>query len=217
MRTEYESEPIPGLPGLLPKGETIIWQGSPNWRVLARTAFHTRLITGYFAALTAFALANAVWHGVTGLADLSGVAITVAGAVIGVGLLHLLAWATARATIYTLTDRRIVLRIGIALPKCINLPLNIIGNVDLRERMEGTGDLAIKLTSQQRLGYVALWPHARPWHVSEPQPMLRAVPDIQAVATMLARACLTIQTDGRVVPIEAASRMSAVTEQAEAA
>lgn len=217
MRTEYESEPIPGLPGLLPKGETIIWQGSPNWRVLARTAFHTRLITGYFAALTAFALANAVWHGVTGLADLSGVAITVAGAVIGIGLLHLLAWATARATIYTLTDRRIVLRIGIALPKCINLPLNIIGNVDLRERMEGTGDLAIKLTSQQRLGYVALWPHARPWHVSEPQPMLRAVPDIQAVATMLARACLTIQTDGRVVPIEAASRMSAVTEQAEAA
>lgn len=217
MRTEYESEPIPGLPGLLPKGETIIWQGSPNWRVLARTAFHTRLITGYFAALTAFALANAVWHGVTGLADLSGVAITVAGAVIGVGLLHLLAWATARATIYTLTDRRIVLRIGIALPKCINLPLNIIGNVDLRERMEGTGDLAIKLTSQQRLGYVALWPHARPWHVSEPQPMLRAVPDIQAVATMLARACLTIQTDGRVVPIEAASRMSAVSEQAEAA
>lgn len=217
MRTEYESEPIPGLPGLLPKGETIIWQGSPNWRVLARTAFHTRLITGYFAALTAFALANAVWHGVTGLADLSGVAITVAGAVIGIGLLHLLAWATARATIYTLTDRRIVLRIGIALPKCINLPLNIIGNVDLRERMEGTGDLAIKLTSQQRLGYVALWPHARPWHVSEPQPMLRAVPDIQAVATMLARACLTIQTDGRVVPIEAASRMSAVSEQAEAA
>ena len=217
MRTEYESEPIPGLPGLLPKGENIIWQGSPNWRVLARTAFHTRLITGYFAALTAFALANAVWHGVTGLADLSGVAITVAGAVIGIGLLHLLAWATARATIYTLTDRRIVLRIGIALPKCINLPLNIIGNVDLRERMEGTGDLAIKLTSQQRLGYVALWPHARPWHVSEPQPMLRAVPDIQAVATMLARACLTIQTDGRVVPIEAASRMSAVSEQAEAA
>lgn len=217
MRTEYESEPIPGLPGLLPKGETIIWQGSPNWRVLARTAFHTRLVTGYFAALTAFAVGNAAWHGVTGLADLSGVAITLAGAVVGVGLLHLLAWGTARATIYTLTDRRIVLRIGIALPKCINLPLNIIGNVDLRARMEGTGDLAIKLTSQQRLGYVALWPHARPWHVSEPQPMLRAVPDIQAVATMLARACLSIQTDGRVVPIEAATRMNPVTEQAEAA
>ncbi|PTS90066.1 photosynthetic complex assembly protein, partial [Sphingomonas sp. HMWF008] len=92
-----------------------------------------------------------------------------------------------------------------------------IGNVDLRPRLNGTADLAIKLTSQQRLGYLALWPHARPWHVSEPQPMLRAVPDSEKVATMLARACLSIQTDGRVVPIETATRMSAVTEQAEAA
>ena len=217
MRTEYESEPIPGLPGLLPKGENILWQGSPDWRVLARTAFHTRLIAGYFIGLTAFAIGNAVWHGVTGLADLSGVAITLGGGVIGVALLHLLAWATARSTIYTLTDRRIVLRIGIALPKCINLPLGIIGNMDLRPRLAGTADLAIKLTSQQRLGYVALWPHARPWHYSEPQPMLRAVPDGQAIATLLARTCMAIQTDGRVVPIESATRINAVTEQAEAA
>jgi len=217
MMTEYESEPVPGLPGLLPKGENIIWQGSPNWRVLARTAFHTRPVIGYFAALTVFAAGNALWHGVTGVADLAGVAITVAGGVIGVALLHLLAWATARSTIYTLTDRRIVLRIGIALPKCINLPLAIIGNVDLRQRMAGTGDLAIKLTSEQRLGYVALWPHSRPWQYSEPQPMLRAVPDIAAVATLLARACLSIQTHGRVVPIEAATRLGGMTEQAVAA
>ncbi|MBY0520752.1 MAG: PH domain-containing protein, partial [Sphingomonas sp.] len=60
MMTEYETEPVPGLPGLLPKGETIIWQGSPNWRVLARTAFHTGAVTAYFIALTAFATAAAV-------------------------------------------------------------------------------------------------------------------------------------------------------------
>ncbi|OYY89571.1 MAG: photosynthetic complex assembly protein [Sphingomonas sp. 28-66-16] len=215
--TEYESEPVPGLPGRLPKGETIIWQGSPNWRVLARTAFHTRVVAAYFAALTVFAAGNAAWHGVSGAADLSGVAITLAAGVIGVALLHLLAWATARSTIYTLTDRRIVLRIGIALPKCINLPLGIIGNVDLRQRMAGTGDLAIKLNSEQRLGYVALWPHARPWHYSEPQPMMRAVPDISTVATLLARACMSIQTNGRVVPIETATRLGAVAEQAVAA
>ena len=49
--TEYENEPIPGLPGRLPPGERILWQGSPEWRALARTAFHTRLVAGYFAAL----------------------------------------------------------------------------------------------------------------------------------------------------------------------
>ncbi len=217
MMTEYENEPVPGLPGLLPKGETIIWQGAPNWRVLARTAFHTRTVAVYFAGLTVFALGAAVWRGIQAPSDLAGVGITVGGAVVGVALLHLLAWAVARTTIYTLTDRRIVLRFGVALPKCINLPLNIIGNVDLRHRPEGTGDLAMKLTSEQRLGYAALWPHARAWHYSNPQPMMRAVPDVDAVATLLARACLSIQTNGRVVPIEAATRLNQAQEQAAAA
>lgn len=217
MITEYESEPVPGLPGLLPKGETIIWQGSPDWRVLARTAFHTGTVAAYFAALTAFAGAAAVWQGVRAPADLAGVGLTVGGAAIGVGLLHLLAWAVARTTIYTLTDRRIVLRFGVAMPKCINLPLGIIGNVDLCKRAHGTGDLALKLTSAQRLGYAALWPHARAWHYSNPQPMMRAVPDIDRVATLMARACMSIQTGGRVVPIESATRMAQPQDQAVAA
>ena len=40
--TEYEAEPIRGLPGLLPKGEHIVWQGAPQWQALSRRAFHTR-------------------------------------------------------------------------------------------------------------------------------------------------------------------------------
>lgn len=217
MMTEYENEPVPGLPGLLPKGETIIWQGSPNWRVLARTAFHTGAVTAYFVALTAFATAAAVWQGVRTVTDLAGVGLTIGGAVVGVALLHLLAWAVARSTIYTLTDRRIVLRFGVALPKCINLPLGIIANVDLRQRTHGTGDLAMKLNSEQRLGYAALWPHARAWHYTNPQPMMRAVPEIDRVATLMARACMSIQTGGRVVPIETATRMAQVEDQAVAA
>jgi len=39
------------------------------------------------------------------------------------------------------------------------------------------------------LGYMLLWPHARPWRFARPQPMLRSVPDAQAVAAMLAEAC----------------------------
>lgn len=217
MMTEYETEPVPGLPGLLPKGQTIIWQGSPNWRVLARTAFHTGAVTAYFIALTAFATAAAVWQGVRSVTDLAGVGLTIGGAVVGVALLHLLAWAVARSTIYTLTDRRIVLRFGVALPKCINLPLGIIANVDLRQRTHGTGDLALKLNGEQRLGYAALWPHARAWHYTNPQPMMRAVPEIDRVATLMARACMSIQTGGRVVPIETATRMAQVEDQAVAA
>lgn len=154
--TEYEGEPIPGLPGLLPPGERILWQGSPEWRALARTAFHTRLIAGYFAALSALALAFS--SAGTGY---SGVVMTATLGAVGVGLLHLLAYAAARTKIYTLTDRRIVLRIGVAVPKCVNLPLPSIASVDLATRADGTGDLPLTLIGAPKLAYHALWPHAR--------------------------------------------------------
>ena len=100
----------------------------------------------------------------------------------------MLAWLSARSTIYTITNKRLVMRIGIALPKCINLPLSMIGSADLRTYDDGTGDMPIALTGSQRLGYAQLWPHARPWRVAVAQPMLRAVPKAAEVADLMARA-----------------------------
>jgi len=202
--TEYDCEPIPGLPGVPPAGEHILWQGSPDWRVLARTAFHTRLVAIYFAVLAAWALISAIAAGIRGPADLIGIAMTALAGVAAVALLHLLAWGSARTTIYTLTNRRVVLRIGMALPKCINLPLTLIGSVDLAARPDGTGDIPLTLTGQQRLGYAALWPHARPWKLATPQPMLRAVPGATDIAALIARSCLAMQPGGRAVPASAA-------------
>ena len=190
MITEYENEPIPGLPGLLPKGENILWQGSPEWRPLANTAFHTRLISGYFVLLVAIAAITAFVQGAQSLGDFRGTAITAILGVVGVGLLNLIAWGTARSTIYTVTDRRIVMRLGIALPKCINLPLGLIESVDLLQRADGTGDLPLLVTGGQRIGYAGLWPHARPWHFQMPQPMMRSIAKADVVAALVARTCL---------------------------
>ena len=187
--TEYDDEPTPGLPGRLPPGERILWQGGPDRLVLARTAFHTRLIGGYFALLAGWAVAAALVHGVASVSDLTGAAATVLVGVVGVALLHLLAWGVARSTIYTLTDRRLVMRIGVAVPKCINLPLGMIGAVDLTTRPDGTGDLPLRLLGAPKLGYLALWPHARAWRIVRPQPMLRAVPEAERLAVLIARAC----------------------------
>lgn len=199
---EHDHEPIPGLPGVPPAGERILWQGSPDWRVLARTAFHTRAIAGYFAVLAVIALAGAAARGIHGSADLTGTAMTVATGIAGVALLHLLAWWSARTTIYTLTNRRVVLRIGMALPKCINLPIGLIGSVDLTTRADGSGDLPIAITGERRLGYVALWPHARPWKVATPQPMLRGIRRAPEVAALIARACVAAQPGARQAPVE---------------
>ena len=193
--TEYDHEPTPGLPGRLPGGERILWQGSPDRRTLTRTAFHALTVAGYFAVLTAIAAALA------GSGGYSGVVMTATLGVVAVALLHLLAWGSARTTIYTLTDRRIVMRVGIAVPKCVNLPLATIASVDLAARADGTGDVALTLLGTPRIGYAALWPHARPFTIARPKPMLRAVPDAERVAALVARYCLAACPDGRPAPV----------------
>ncbi|TXC71170.1 PH domain-containing protein [Sphingomonas ginsenosidivorax] len=203
--TEHDDEPIPGLPGLLPPGERILWQGAPDHRVLARTAFHTRLVGGYFAVLGAWAFVGAAVEGIDGPDDLVGTAMTIIAGIVGVGLLHLLAWGSARTTLYTLTNRRVVLRIGMALPKCINLPLPLIGAVDLATHADGSGDVPLTITGRQKLGFLALWPHVRPWKIVTPQPMLRALPDAPTVAASIARQCLEVSPGGRITAPQGAT------------
>ena len=196
MITEYDDEPIRGLPGELPEGETLIWQGSPEWRLLARSALFTRIVGLYFAVLVVLAIVNGSTTGV--------IATLIAGAV-GIGLLMLYAWAVARTTVYTLTSRRVVLRIGVALNMCINLPLTKIGGANLRPLGPVEGDLALQLIGPHKLGYLVLWPHARPWKIGNPQPMLRALPDAAVVGERLARAVANFAPVER-APEQAASQ-----------
>lgn len=178
--TEHDFEPIRGLPGALPPGETILWQGAPEWRSFAVSALKTRWIGLYFVALFALSAAGG---------SLFGMVATAIGATVSLGLLALFAVLVARTTVYTITNRRIVLRIGVALTTCINLPLKLIGSADLRQLDKVHGDIALTLVGRHRLGYAILWPHARPFRFAAPQPMLRALPDPQAVAAILTRAC----------------------------
>lgn len=180
---EYDFEPVRGLPEDLPDDERIVWQGSPDWRVFARSALYTRWVTGYFVALALFALASG---------GLGGAIATGLAGVAALGLLALFAVLVAKTTVYTITNKRIVLRIGIALNKCINLPLKVIGSADLRAHGGGFGDISVTLTAAHRLGYAVLWPHVRPFHFREPQPMLRALPEAENVARILAETCAAI-------------------------
>lgn len=177
---EYDFEPVRGLPGTLPQGEWIVWQAVPDWPAFRRSALHARWLALYFAVLVIAALAsgNAI-----GAAAIAG-----AGAILQ-GLITLFAWAVARTTVYTLTNRRVVLRIGVALNTCVNLPLAQIAAADLRQQGGGMGDIALTLTAPHKLGYAMLWPHARPWRLAHPQPMLRALPGAPRLAQELARAC----------------------------
>jgi hypothetical protein len=187
----------------------MLWQGSPEWKRLALTAFHVRAVGVYFALLAAWGLLSG--------GSLAGVVATGAAGVAAVGLLCLLAWLSARSAVYTITDRRIVLRVGVALPTCFNIPLKIVGTAALRRHPDGSADIPLQLNGPDRLGWLMLWPHARPWRLSTPEPMLRAVPDGEAVAALLARALADAVPEGRRVGMVAPAPARAPAGEVQAA
>ncbi len=185
---EYEHEPLRGLPEALPEGERLLWQGSPCWRGLARRAFHTRKVALYFALLLAWRVAYLVSEGQTAREAIASSTGLAALAVVAVGLLVLLAWLSSRATVYTITDRRVVMRFGVAFVLAVNLPFRAVQSAALKPHRDDTGDIALVVSGADHLGFLMLWPHARPWRFgSRVQPMLRAVPEARSVADLLAR------------------------------
>ena len=180
---EHDIEPIRGLPGDLPPGEQILWQGAPDARIFARSALGAQWIGGYFVLLVGWALVSG-----TPL----GALLTAGFGVLAMGLIYGFALLVARTTVYTITNRRVVLRIGAALSKCINLPLVKLGGADMRNLGAGFGDIALSLEGPSMLGYAMLWPHARPFRLAKPQPMLRALPNAAEAAGILAKATAAV-------------------------
>ncbi|MEM6742310.1 MAG: photosynthetic complex putative assembly protein PuhB [Pseudomonadota bacterium] len=185
---EFDAEPVRGLPEAPPAGERILWQGSPDWRSLARRCFRTRWAAGVFLTLGGWQALRMWAEGAPG-AEIVAVAAWFAGlAAIAVAVLSGFAWLTARAAVYNVTDRRVAMRIGTALTVTLNLPYRWVDGADLRLHADGTGDVPLTLGGSGGLGYLVLWPHCRPWRMARPQPMLRCVPDAGPVATILADA-----------------------------
>ena len=185
---EHEFEAAHGLPEVLPAGERMLWQGSPSWRGLAADALHWRKVALYFVLLLGWQVASVAADGGgaggAALAALRGLPL----ALLALGLLGLLAWLMARTAVYTITDRRVVMRIGIVLSVSFNLPLTQIVSAEMRPRADGSGDIALTLAAGQRIAWLHLWPHVRPWRLSPTQPMLRALPEVERIGRLLADA-----------------------------
>lgn len=183
---DFAVEPVRGLPAPLPAEERILWQGAPDWRRLAAQVFHTRMILIYFGAIIAWRVVATLQDGGSwSTALLSSGPLFVLGA-LALGILGFIAWLIQRTTVYTLTNRRIVLRFGLALPKTINIPLTLIDAADLKVGRDGVGNIPLLIKKTTGIPYLMLWPHVRPWKMAHAQPMLRAVPNAKAVAEQLA-------------------------------
>ncbi len=176
----------PAAVALLP-GEQMVWQGGPTMVALLLRLYHIRIVAAYGVLLT---LADIVAAKLKGEEMWPALAAAIPGTLTTLGALAIfaaLAWCSARTTRYTLTDRRLVMQCGVALPKTIGIPLSQIAAVAVRVRGDGTGDVTLQPKPGAKLVFLKLWPFARPWHIRKPEPMLRDVPAAGYVGTVLSR------------------------------
>lgn len=180
--------PLKGMPEVLPEGEVLVWQGRPAWWSLARRALHIRKVAAYFAILVIWRVAAGMSDGFSLSGSSKNTLMLMGLSVVAICIVALLAFAFSRTTVYSITNRRVVMHIGIALPVALNLPFATIGAASARIHSDGTADIPLTIVGDGRIAYLHLWPHARPWLLKHPEPMLRCVADGEKVAAILSRA-----------------------------
>ena len=170
---EHEFEAQPGLPEKLPKGEHILWQGAPHWWALGVHAFHLQSLGIYFALM--LALQASILSGQSEDWSLRPLLITGTLIALTLGALAAWAWMSASTSLYTITNKRVVMRVGVVFSFTFNLPLHQIESAQELHRKDASSDISLTLKKSDRISWLHLWPHARPWVLHHPEPTLRCI------------------------------------------
>lgn len=198
---DFAVEPIEGLPELLPEGEVILWQGRPNWLRLAVESLNLWWVIGYFGLLAAWRFLTVIDYMPLVTAFSASIPFLFVAAFVGL-LLCGVGYIQAKATVYTITNRRVAMRIGAALTVTLNLPFTKIDNAAVAIKRGGFGNIAFETSGDTKFSYFVLWPHARSWYFGKPQPTLKCIPDIEKVASILGEAAKSriIEKDNHTQP-----------------
>ncbi len=190
---EHDYEPVPGLPARLPAGERILWQGAPCASIVSRRLLRSHWIAGYFLVLIGWNVAAGLYDGrETGLILFSSGALTIM-ATIAIVLLELFAWGVHKTTLYTITNRRVVMRIGVALSATFNLPFTKVLSADIRKDKTGRGDIALTMAPGSKLSFMVFWPHVRGYRRGALIPQMIALDAVDVPAGILASALAEFQ------------------------
>lgn len=178
---------IPGIDEPLPPGEELLWTGTPTVSGQLRQGLFLRFAAVWLVvaallptfrgtAVEGSTAAHLGWVGVVGLVVLA----------LAAGW----AWLVRRTTVYAVTDRRVVMKIGVALPSILNIPLEQLSGAACRGYGDGSGEITLPLADRSELGWALLWPHVRPWRVARAEPALRWIEDVDEVASLLTAAAV---------------------------
>jgi hypothetical protein len=185
VSADVAGDRIRGIDEPLPAGERLLWQGAPDWRALAVRRFHVRAVLVYFVLLMLWRVLTVPTGASAAAWILSGLAVLAALASLAGGAICLFSWLVQRTTVYAVTNRRVVMRTGVALPSVLNLPLRVVEAAAVAPQPDGTGTVALQLQRDEHVAWLLIWPHARPWRLRHPEPALVCVPDVARVAEHL--------------------------------
>jgi Bacterial PH domain len=188
MNEDFAYEPIRGLPGYLPEGERVLWQGAPGWRQLALTTLWVKPILIWFGLLVAVRVGLQLADGASLTALIGTIAWAGLCAAASTGLFIWYARGVEKTTVYTITNKRIVFRVGVAIDKTINLPFSKIVAAGQHANKDGTGDIGLTLSDDSKIGFLILWPHVRSAGGGRVEAVLKALPDVSTVSALLGEA-----------------------------
>lgn len=183
---EHDIEPVPGLPGRLPDGEYIVWQGQPELKTVMTRLLRARWIAIYFAIAALWSVAVGINNSEGAWALFGRVTFIAVAAAILFGLMFLYARAIAKTSLYTLTNQRVVMRVGIAISASFNLPFKQIAGADFRVGNDGSGDVALTLKAGHGLSGSVFFPHQRGGLWRKLSPQMICLIDAKSVAEKLA-------------------------------
>ncbi|WP_431272523.1 photosynthetic complex putative assembly protein PuhB [Dankookia sp. P2] len=172
---------------------------------------HLPGLATYFAVLVAARIVSVLMAGASLPVTAMDALWFVVPSMLVIGIALVFAWGVVRTTAYTITNRRVVMRFGIALSMTVNLPYALVASAAAKLHADGSGDISLALLKPHRVSYLFFWPHARPWHLLRPQPTLRGIADAGAVAQILARALAGAAS----VPVQAMAPASARPDNAD--
>ena len=184
---------VHGVDEPLPADEAILWQVGPDWRQVAFRSLALKPILLWLGALGIVRLGYLMLDGAHVQTMAAAVAWLVVCALAVSALLGLYAWGVGKTTRYYLTNRRIIIRCGVALDKTINVPLSKVESAGIQETGNNQGNIALTLEPDSKIGYLVLWPHVRAARGARAEPVLLAVSGVDRLARTLTDAWMSEQ------------------------
>ena len=177
-----------GLPSdvasAIPPSEKILWIGKPDWKSLAYHAFFLKYLLIYLLLAAVYSVSVYGKDIDLGLFFVSFTPYLLSGVLAG-SVISFIAFLQSKNTVYVLTEKRIIIRSGIALIFLLNAPLKNIESIDRQFLRNGCGNISFSTTSKKRIPFLSCWPSVRPWSFISPKPAFRSVPEISELETII--------------------------------